>query len=221
MTRVARVVVPGHPHHVTQRGNRGADVFVTDQDREFYLAQLHKYAAAHGVDIWAYCLMSNHVHVVAVPSTEQALARTFRDTHTVYAMRFNQQNDVYGHLWQGRFYSAVMDEQHLWACVRYVERNPVRAGMVERAAEYRWSSARARCLGVADPLLAADFPAPGIVDDWAEWLTGEDEDESQGIRLATRTGRPCGSPGFLERLESLLDRRLRRRKPGPKPRKPL
>lgn len=216
MTRVARVVVPGYPHHVTQRGNRRADVFVTEQDREFYLAQLGKYARAHGVDIWAYCLMTNHVHVVAVPATEEGLARTFRDTHTVHAMRFNQQNELNGHVWQGRFFSTVLDEEHLWACVRYVERNPVRAGMVEQAADHPWSSARARCLDVADPLLADDFPPPGVIEDWAEWLSVEDDEATHAIRQATHTGRPCGSTGFFDRLETLLERTLRPKKRGPK-----
>lgn len=216
MTRVARVVVPGYPHHVIQRGNRRADVFFTEDDCRFYLAQLRKYALAHGVDIWAYCLMSNHIHVVAVPATEEALARAFRDTHTVYAMRFNQEHELSGHVWQGRFLSSVLDDKHLWACVRYIERNPVRARMVGYAHEHPWSSARARCLGTADPLLATDFPPPGIINDWAQWLCDEDDDTTQTIRQATRTGRPCGSSRFLDRLEGMLGRTLRPRKRGPR-----
>jgi REP element-mobilizing transposase RayT len=145
MSRVARIVVPGYPHHVTQRGNRRADVFETDDDRHAYLRFLKKYGERHGLDIWAYCLMTNHIHLVAVPEREESLARALRDAHTVYAMRFNTRTQMSGHVWQGRFYSCVLDESHLWAAVRYVERNPVRAGMVDRAEDHPWSSARAHC----------------------------------------------------------------------------
>jgi len=137
--------VPGYPHHVTQRGNRRADVFETEDDRHAYLRFLKKYGQRHGLDIWAYCLMTNHIHLVAVPEREESLARALRDAHTVYAMRVNTRTQQSGHVWQGRFYSCVLDEWHLWAAVRYVERNPVRAGMVDRAEDHPWSSARAHC----------------------------------------------------------------------------
>ncbi len=145
MSRVARIVVPGFPHHVTQRGNRRADVFEVDADYEAYLRFLKEYADRRGLAIWAYCLMTNHVHLVVVPEREESLGQALRDTHTVYAMHFNGRTDLSGHVWQGRFFSSPLDETYLWAAVRYVERNPVRAGMVERAEAYRWSSAQAHC----------------------------------------------------------------------------
>lgn len=217
MSRVARIIVPGFPHHVTQRGNGHADIFADDDDRQFYLATLRRYADKHGVDIWAYCLMTNHVHFIAVPADAQALSKLFHDTHSIYSLRFNQRTASSGHVFQGRFHSSVLDEDHLWAAVRYIERNPVRAGMVERAETYRWSSAPARCDGVTDRLLADDFPPPEAVDDWPQWLRDEEDDAVQAIRQATHTGRPCGNADFIKRLEKILDRAVTPKKRGPKP----
>lgn len=218
MSRVARVVAPGFPHHVTQRGNRRADVFEVDEDREAYLRFLKKYADRHGLAVWAYCLMSNHIHLIVVPDKEESLGHAMRDTHTVHAMRFNERTQLTGHVWQGRFYSCPLDEQHLWAAVRYVERNPVRAGMVDRAEEYAWSSAAAHCGLRRDTVLSREFPPSGVIADWAEWLREEDDPETIAtIRQRTNTGRPCGSPSFLKQLEGLLDKTLRPKKAGRKP----
>ena len=220
MSRVARIVVPGFPHHVTQRGNRGADVFEVDADRKAYLRFLGKYAERHGLAVWAYCLMTNHVHLVVVPEREASLGLTLRDTHTVYAMYSNTRTELRGHVWQGRFFSCPLDETHLWAAVRYVERNPVRAGMVEQPEAYRWSSAAAHCGLREDALLSKEFPPKGVVADWSEWLAeGEDEKTTGLIRRQTRTGRPCGAPKFLDQLEGLLKRVLRPKKRGPKPKR--
>ena len=190
---------------------------MSDGDRHAYLAFVKKYADQHGLDVWAYCLMSNHVHLIAVPMRDESLSRALRDAHTVYAMRFNTLTQMTGHVWQGRFYSCPLDEPHLWAAVRYVERNPVRAGLVLRAEEYKWSSAQAHCGTAKDALLSREFPAPSIVEDWSEWLA-EDEDAAltDRIRQRTNTGRPCGSPAFVERLEGLIGRTLRPARRGRK-----
>jgi putative transposase len=216
MSRVARVVVPGFPHHITQRGNRRADIFETDGDWKAYLRFLKGYSEKRGLDIWAYCLMTNHIHLVAVPKTEAALSLAMRDTHTVYAMYFNSRTRLSGHRWQGRFYSTPLDENHLWAAVRYVEMNPVRARMTLRAEEYPWSSAAPHCGLRDDNLLSANFPPPGVVADWAVWLRDGHDDNAaaDAIRKQTRMGRPCGSPRFLEQLEILLGRALQSGKPG-------
>ena len=170
-------------------------MFESDGDREAYLRYLGEYAGRHGVTLWAYRLMTNHVHIVAVPEREDSLARALRDAHTVYAMHFNKRTRVSGHVWQGRFYSCPLDEAHLWAAVRYVERNPVRAGLVERAETYRWSSAAGHCGLRADPLLCGDFPPVGVIADWTEWLSVDEiEEATTQIRRQTHTGRPCGSP---------------------------
>ena len=216
MPRIARVVVPGVPHHVTQRGNRRADVFFDDEDRRRYLFLLGQYAERHGLAIWAYCLMSNHVHVVAVPSGDASLGRAFRDAHQAYAAWMNRKMRVSGHLWQGRYFSCVLDDPHTWSCVRYVERNPVRAGLVARAEDWAWSSAAAHCGRRADPLLwPVEMPWP--VPDWSAYLADEEDADVPTIRRQTTTGRPCGSEAFIARLESALSRRLRPKKRGPRP----
>ena len=219
MSRVARIVVPGFPHHVTQRGNRRADIFETDEDREAYLRFLRTYCAKRRLSVWAYCLMSNHVHLVVVPEKESSLSEGLRDTHTVYAMYFNSRTRLSGHVWQGRFFSCPLDESYVWAAVRYVERNPVRAGMVERAERYRWSSAAAHCGLCEDVVLSTAFPAAGAIDDWGEWLHEPIDDEEAvhtSIRHRTHTGRPCGSGKFFDQLEQLLGRTVHPKPRGPK-----
>jgi len=192
MPRVARIVAPGSPHHVTQRGSRREPVFFDDADRQKYLMLLMECKDKYGPDVWACCLMTNHVHLVAVPRRAEALARALRDTHQAYAAWMNRRLRVSGHLRQERFYSTALDESHLWAAVAYVERNPVRAGMVERAEQHPWSSAAARCGQRSDPLLAADWPPGGVQIDWSAWLAREQPaEELQAIRGRTMTGRPC------------------------------
>ena len=218
MPRIARVVVPGLPHHVTQRGNRRANVFFDDDDRRRYLFYLARYAKRHGLAIWAYCLMVNHVHFVAVPSAEGSLAQAFRDAHQAYAAWLNRKMRESGHLWQGRFFSCVLDDSHLWAALRYIERNPVRAGLAERAEDWPWSSAAAHC-GMRIDELISPVQMPWPVPDWSAYLRDECEDETTAIRHQTATGRPCGSTRFIEGLESALCRPLRPQKRGPRPRK--
>ncbi len=217
MARAARVVVPGMPHHVTQRGNRRARVFVRPGDMDSYMGALSDSARQHGLDIWAYCLMSNHIHLVAVPAREDAMAIVLRDVHSAYAQEFNRREGFSGHLWQGRYYSCVLDERHLWAAVRYVERNPVRAGIVARAEEYPWSSARAHCGLQEDRLLAPGLPLLDQVRDWRGWLGEEDVSrEAEAIRRCTRAGSPCGGEAFIEGLERKLGVPLRPRQLGRK-----
>ncbi|MDH3596812.1 MAG: transposase [Rhodospirillales bacterium] len=216
MARLARAVAPGLPHHVTQRGNRRQTVFFSDDDYEAYRALLAEHAAAEGVAVWAYCLMPNHVHLVLVPPEEGALRRALGEAHRRYTRRVNLREDWRGYLWQGRFASFVMDERHLLAAARYVELNPLRAGLVRRAADWPWSSARAHLAGQDDVLVAA-APLLELVPDWAAFLAGGlGEDELEALRRHARTGRPLGSESFIEDLEARLGRRL---KPGKRGRK--
>src|SRR5512147_2392258 len=140
MARIARVVAPGYPHHIIQRGNRRMDVFFSDDDYLTYITLLKKASLRYGVDIWAYCLMTNHAHFIAVPKKADSLSRCFADVHVRYTRMINKRQDWKGHLWQARFGSNVLDENYMLAAVRYVERNPVRADIVKKAWEYRWSS---------------------------------------------------------------------------------
>jgi putative transposase len=217
MPRHARFVCPGVPHHVTQRGNRRGQVFFSEADHRVYLKWLRQYAAIHGVEVLAYCLMSNHVHLVLVPADKDSLQLTLRQLHVRYAQCLNRRKDWKGHVWQGRYFASVLDERHFWAAVRYVECNPVRAGMVGRAEDYPWSSARARCGLRVDPVLSTSpewqRQLAGI-GDWSTWLAaGDDPQTLDELRANTGRGLPCGSRAFVDRLEAATGRVLR-----PKPR---
>src|SRR5437868_509366 len=139
MVRLARVVVPLYPHHVTQRGNRRQQTFFCEEDYRAYKSLLGIWCRRLGVGIWAYCLMPNHVHLIAVPESESALRVALGEAHRRYTRRVNFREGWRGHLWQGRFGSVVLDGAHLFAAGRYVERNPVRAGLWVEPWDYQWS----------------------------------------------------------------------------------
>lgn len=218
MPRVARVVCSGVPHHVTQRGNRRGQVFFTEDDRSEYLRLLRTYASRHAVEVLAYCLMTNHVHLVVVPGTPHALHRALRPLHMLHAQRINRAQDWQGHLWQGRFFSSALDDAYAWAAIRYVERNPVRARMVQRAEDYPWSSAAAHCGARADPVLTADpswLRRIDSINDWSAWLArGDAQDCLAALRQNADKGLPCGAREFVERLEHASGRVLQARSRG-------
>ncbi len=217
MARLARVVIPGIPHHVTQRGNRGQVPFLTDADYPAYLDLVAETCAKAGVAVWAYCLMPNHVHLILVPNDPDGLRRALGEAHRRYTRRINAREGWTGHLWQERFHSFPMDEPHLLAAARYVELNPVRAGLARGVRDWRWSSARAHLAGRDDRLVEVG-PLLERVDDWREFLKGGlDEATLKTLRRHSRTGRPLGAEAFVKRLERRLGRELRARKPGRKP----
>lgn len=216
MPRRLRDFVPDFAYHLTQRGNRKATVFLDDTDRVVYMKLLVENCAAEKVRIWAYSLMDNHVHHIAVPGTDRSLSRAFQRIHGSFALYFNTRHVKTGHLWQGRFKACVLDEGHLSNAVRYVERNPVRAGIVSRAEDYLWSSAAAHCGLREDPVLSPDLPLIHSISDWSGWLSEDQKpEELKFIRERTRTGRPCASDEFARDLEKRLGRPQLRRKPGP------
>ena len=217
MARLARLVVPGLPHHITQRGNRRQQTFFNDEDYAAYVELMAEWCGEHGVEIWAYCLMPNHVHMIAVPQSEDGLRRAIGEAHRRYTRRINFREKWRGYLWQGRFASFVMDEPYLLAAARYVEWNPVRANMVADAAEWPWSSARAHLSG-RDEQLVKVGPMLAMIHDWRAFLDSAiPEGQLQALRDHGRTGRPLGDASFIERLEKLVGRILRPRKPGRRP----
>jgi putative transposase len=210
MPRSARLVIPGLPHHVVQRAARGKALFFTDADRRRYLDLLAGYAAAHRLRIWAWCLMPDHVHLVAVPEKAGSLAAALTPLETQYSRHIHRTHKKRGVLWRGRFGSCPMDETHAWEAVRYVERNPFRAGLILRPDRYGWSSAGGHAGFRKDPLLSGALESRGVVKNWAEWLrAGEDAALVETIRLCTRTGRPAGGKALIARIEKLTGRRLR------------
>jgi putative transposase len=218
MARFARIVVPGVPHHVTQRGVRRMQVFFSEDDYSMYTKLLARRARRHKLSIWTYCLMPNHVHLIVVPSSDQGLARPVGEAHYRYAREINRQHGWTGHLWQERFASFPMDEPHLLAAIRYVLLNPVRSGLARTATEWPHSSARAHILGEPDELVDC-APCSRRISDWDQFLN-EDcsrRKETEAIRQHGHIGRPLGSASFIDELERTTQRRLRPRKTGRKP----
>lgn len=218
MARLARAVAAGVAHHVTQRGNRRQPTFFGDADYRAHLELLAAACRRFGVALWAYCLMPNHVHLIAVPAAASGLRLALGETHRRYTRAVNQRQGWTGHLWQGRFSSCALDDAHLVAAARYIELNPVRAGLVRRARDWRWSSARAHLAGRDDGVVTVR-PLLDAVGDWRAFL-GEEPEAAllERLRRHERTGRPLGSAAFVAGLQATLGRRLRPKKPGPKPR---
>ena len=220
MARLARVVIPGYPHHITQRGNGGARTFFGDGDYALYRDLLATNCAAAAVEIWAWCLMPNHVHLILVPSDPDGLRRALARVHRNYAGTIQARRKRTGHFWQGRFGAVAMDERHLAAALRYVSLNPVRARLVERAQDWRWSSTRAHLRGRHDGVTAL-APIRARFPDFAELLASEeDADLFASLRAAESIGRPLGDDRFLARVEKRTGRVLKAGKRGPKPSAP-
>ncbi|MGC8745758.1 MAG: transposase [Candidatus Saccharicenans sp.] len=217
MPRIARLVIPGLPHHIIQRGNRRQIVFFGDEDKALYLKILRFQASQAKLKIWGYCLMDNHVHLIAVPETADGLAKAISELHRKYTWHINVRNNWRGHLWQGRFISYPMDETYLYSCARYIERNPVRAGLVSKAEDYPWSSARAHIFGIKDPVLSS-IPLARQIGDWRAYLRQQERDEDiEAFRKNQGNGLPLGSEEFINRLENLTGICLRPRPRGRPP----
>lgn len=232
MPRLPRIVIPEIPHHVTQRGNRGAAIFHSDADRRTYLRLVAVAAKASDTRCLAWCLMDNHFHLILVPKDEDGLRATLGEAHRRYTRMINLREGWSGHLFQGRFASYPMDEAHLMAAVRYVENNPVKAGMVARAEDWPWSSAQSHIAGrrtALDPL--TDIAAlANIAPNWRAILrhgleAGEAEAEGEAVAEAIearlRTGRPLAAAEWIARQEAAHERPMAPQKRGPKPKRAI
>jgi putative transposase len=220
MARLARVVAPGFPHHITQCGNRRQQTYFCDEDYQRYVELMAEWCNALEVEILAYCLMPNHVHLIAVPQSADGLGRAIGEAHRRYTRMINFRERWRGHLWQGRFASFVLDEPYLLTAARYVELNPVRAGLVGAPSRYRWSSAAAHVRGKDDALVKV-APLLELAPNWRAFLARViREEDIKLLRAHENTGRPLGDEAFLATLEQDLGRILKRQKPGRK-RNPL
>jgi putative transposase len=217
MARFARIVSPGSPHHVTARGNRREPIFFEDGDQEIYLDLLAEQMRKAQVEVWAYCLMPNHVHLILCPATQDGMALAMGAAHRRWANFINARGRWRGHLFDGRYASSVMDEGHLMAAVRYVALNPVRARLVAAAVDWPWSSVRAHLKGEDDGLVTVR-PVLDRVERFAELIqTNPNDPAFAAIRAAESTGRPLAAAEFIAGLERVLGRRIARRAPGRKP----
>lgn len=214
---MARAVGPGIPHHVTQRGNRRQQTFFNDEDYQSYLELMSEWCENYKVETWAYCLMPNHVHLIVVPETKDGLSLAIGEAHRRYTRRINFREGWRGHLWQGRFSSFMMEEKYLLACAKYIELNPVRAGMVKKPEDWQWSSAGPHRKGKDDNLVKTKPLLSIVKKNWKKFLSHDvQEPEMELLRQHERTGRPLGEDSFIEKVECLLDRKLKTQKPGPK-----
>jgi putative transposase len=216
MARLARVVIPGIAHHVTQRGNGRARTFFSNADYALYRDLLAEQCRGADVEVWAWCLMPNHVHLVLVPSDADGLRRALAAVHRRYAGIIHARRQRSGHFWQGRFGAVAMDEDHLAAAMRYVSLNPVRARLVARAQDWRWSSTRAHLTGKDDGITAR-APIRERFPDFADLIASADAEAFTRLRAAESIGRPLGDDRFLAKIERATKRSLKAGKRGPKP----
>ena len=217
MARLPRIVVPGIPHHVTQRGNRRERVFFQDADYELYRGWLATACENAGVAIWAYCLMPNHVHLILTPGDNLGMSKALGEVHRQYAGFLNARRRQTGHVFQGRFHSVAMDESHLLAAVRYVAFNPVKAGLVADAGAWRWSSAAAHLRGQSDGVVQVQ-PVLDRIPRFAEYL-GQSSDGALEAALSAghSIGRPLMEEAAIREIEERLNLRILPAKRGPKP----
>lgn len=215
MSRNARCILPGLAYHVTQRGTNRQKVFFSTAHRKTYLGLLERNCPDAGVRVLAYCLMTNHVHLVVVPERSDSLAVLFRRVHGAYAQAVNAGLGRSGHLWQNRFYSCPLSEDQMWIALRYVEANPVRAGLAARPEQYRWSSAAAhfgeRELTPVGGLDLSFWSRSGGAETWREMHAYSDGEQRLNLlRRCTYAGRPFGNEEFIARLENHFQRNWRR-----------
>jgi putative transposase len=210
MARLARIALVNVPYHVTQRGNARQFILATDEERVVYLELLRKYVQLYELQLLGYCLMSSHVHLVVIPQEADSMAQALKQTHGRYATYWNATHRSSGHVWQGRFYSCPLDDDHLWIALRYSERNPVRAGLAQNAQSWLWSSAPAHCGDTLDASLNVDlWNKRWSAETWREYLmAGETDEDLAAIRRSTHTGRPLGDNDFLHVLEQATQRKL-------------
>lgn len=217
MPRTARIVLPGFPHHITQRGNNQQDVFFVDADRAEYLRLLNKHSLQYSFEVLGYCLMSNHVHIIGTPQTEQSLAQAIGRTNLIYTQYLNRLHNRTGHLWQNRFFSCALDERYFWTALRYVECNPVRAKLSRFPWSYPWSSASVH-VGKPDRMHLINTKhwqtlAKGL--NWRDILRQRTDDQDFKTFVDRHLhGRPLGSDSFLSKLEAKIGHRLRPRSVG-------
>lgn len=212
MPRIARAVAVGFPHHITHRGNNRQDVFFVDDDRRTYLANLKEHCNEYGLEVLAYCLMTNHIHIIAVPDKEDSLAKAVGRAHLRYTQYINRMHRRSGHLWEGRFYSCALDDRGFWLAAKYVELNPVRAKVCRLPWRYEWSSSEAHVDDAArgELLNLTSWYKMISAKEWrSELASGIDEAQMARIRLSTHTGRPLGTDSFVSKLEKMLGRRVR------------
>ncbi len=215
MARIARIEALDYPHHVIQRGNRNQDTFFSNQDKAEYLKILKLQKELFGFEVWAYCLMENHVHLIVVPRKEGSMTQGIAETHRLYTRMINFRYGWRGYLWQGRFKSFAMDKRYLFEAIKYVEMNPVKAKLKKKAEDYEYSSAHSHIHKTQNEILDHFYLLDEITE-WQKYLNSDEPKEvTEAMKNSEATGRPLGSEKFLKDMEILSGRTLIKKKPGP------
>ena len=217
MARIKRIVIPNIPHHVTQRGVRSMNIFFKPSDYEYYKELLLTQCKIHELEVISYCLMTNHVHLIVVPKNKESLSKAIGETHRLYTRKINFEQKVKGHLFQERFYSTPLDEEHFLHALRYVEQNPVKAYMVKYPWKYRYSSVRYRMNLIQSDELLSNYDAINCISNYKEFL--QKETQTKQIKEKTRTGKPCGDEEFYDQVKAITGIDYRNKKPGPRTKK--
>ncbi len=217
MARIKRIVLPHIPHHITQRGVRSMNIFFKQTDYECYKELLYEQCVIYDLKIVSYCLMTNHIHIIAIPSTEESLSRAIGETHRLYTRKINFKQKVKGHLFQERFYSTPLDEYHFLNALKYVEQNPVKANIVRYPWEYRYSSARYRVNLTLEDKLLSNCDEIDDLKNYKEFL--QETAETKQIEEKTRTGKPCGDEEFYKKIKLATGMDYKSKIPGPKGKK--
>lgn len=217
MARLPRLAVAGHPHHIIQRGNNRQAIFRDAQDCERFLAELGELLKLHAVALHSYVLMPNHLHLLATPESKDSLSKLMQALGRRYVGWFNRRHQRTGGLFEGRFRTSVIEaDRYLLACSRYIELNPVRAGLVNAAEAYQWSSLRHHLGQRADPLITEHPLVWSIGNTPYErqaayrglFEAGLSAPETEQIRFAVHRGWGLGSPQFLGTVAAATPRRL-------------
>lgn len=220
MSRIARIVVEGYPHHIIQRGNNRQLVFFDREDRKLYLNLLKKYSSECKCKILAYCLMNNHIHILAIPDQSSSLAKTMQKLSLTYTQYFNKKCRRTGRLWECRFYSAVVEkESYLLSVCRYIEQNPIRANIVNNPIDYEWSSARTNCTETKDSFIEPIWKEYVDKYEYKKFLDKRIEEcDIENIRKSTFSGMPIGTNDFLDQLAVRFGN-ITKKRPKGRPRK--
>ena len=189
------------------------NIFLKDEDYEYYKKLLLEQCSIHELKVVSYCLMSNHVHLIVIPKNKESLSKAIGETHRLYTRKINFEQKVKGHLFQERFYSTPLDEEHFLYALKYVEQNPVKACMVKYPWDYKYSSTRNR-LNVQEDKLLSNYEPIDSIEDYKSFLLNEVD--SKIIKEKTQTGKPCGNDEFYEKIKELTGNDYSRKKPGPK-----
>jgi len=216
MARIRRIVIPNRPHHITQRGVRSMNIFFKHEDYEYYKELLFTQCELHDVQIISYCLMTNHVHIIAIPKYKESLSKAIGETHRLYTRKINFEQKAKGHLFQERFYSTPLDEEHFLYALKYVEQNPVKAFMVKYPWDYKYSSAKYRLNLIEDDKLLSSYEPIDNIINYKEFL--EETTNDKIIEEKTRTGKPCGDEDFYDKIKVLTGVDYKNKKAG-RPRK--